>query len=224
MKRNLLALSIALTVVGSASALPQFSVLNDGFSTLNLESGASAPGSTTFLVGNFGGTTNYLGTIAGYLASGSGISTAELDDIVANFQVYAVGSVSGAGVFNFTSGNSYNPGGGTNFANEGVYALVYNAATTAAATEVGVFESLLQSFPSGIAPDETGTWSWLNSINEATFEVGTIVGSQFGDYDNTPQEFRLDGMDIIPEPASVGVIFAAASALGLNRRRRTVRA
>jgi hypothetical protein len=220
MKLRLLAPALLFAVISPLGAAPQFSVLNDGYSTLNLTDGTLAPLDTEILVGNFGSdaaSTNFEAIIAGYAVDG--FDYTEVTAIRSAFQTYASGGLNSSGVFNFTSFNSYSPGPGTNFANEFVYAFVFAGPTISQpTTQFGVFRSLLQGFPSGVAPDETGTWSWLNSVNEATLEVGVIAGAQVGDYDNDPQEFRL--VAVIPEPATLGLFLFGLGALGTGVRRR----
>jgi len=208
-------------------------VVAEGSTYLGLSDQATwLPSGDLILVGSFlGGSYNNNNGLISALVSGGQISQANYTALLGNF-VPLNGTASGVvgsgasgydGAFDLTAVN----GGNSSFAQTPIYVMAFNASTTAAATEVGVY-----TFPasgSSEYPSSMATGSANANFDMATELIGTSVSGLTNPYD-TDQNFAGNNNDVmlsleniqqVPEPSTVTlVVLGMLGAIGLIRRRR----
>jgi hypothetical protein len=102
-----------------------------------------------------------------------------------------------------------------------VYVWIWNAATTNAATQFGVFTATNWTFPTTDNPGDLGNFARNYAFN-TNFNLGTnngalgiaaIIGSEDGN------SFNLARLEQVPEPGSVVALLAVGSLLPRRRRK-----
>jgi len=227
------AVVVAALLCASASsvyAAASIETLVTGTSYLGLADQATwLPQGDLVLEGSFiGGSLVNNGSISA-LAAGGTLTPAAYATLLSSFTAL---NVTGSGTVGM--GTSYDgaiditfAGSQASFGGTPVYLLAFNAATTAAATQVGVF-----TFPSNANneyPTDMATGGSIISLDSASVLIGSSLAGLTEPYD-TDQNFNgpnndtmlsLDRVVSIPEPSSIMLVLVGLlGGIGMIRRRR----
>jgi len=213
---KLIAIALAFAVLRADGATVGWSA-TAGIGTLTDSGGTAVPLDSALIM---------IGTFQPTLGTGPSGADVTLQSLFASGDIATI--LGDFTQFNTTSHLAGKPGTGTTsgpgqwtyndintaavFANQQVYMLAFNATTTGAATQMGIFTGAYGAFSAEWSfPADTSLGSILPELGDTTLS-GVIVGSLSG------TNYKMAA--IVPEPSSVMLCAVAAIAMAGRRNRK----